>query len=214
MVSQIGKRAQLRRLWHSVRLRLLVLALVPLIILTPLLLMIGMARFSADYDALLISNVESDLRIARQYLDRITKDIGDDVAAEARSAGLLGAAGDSRGAYLDAARARLGLDFLRYVPMNEVQLDWPVVATARAGRASAGIDVMEPDQLAAQGGDLAARARIVPRSAAEGPETRGMVLHAAAPVLAEEGAIGVLVGGILLNRNLVALSISLFQRLS
>ena len=66
-----GLRDRARRMLSSVRLRLLVLALAPLIILMPLLLLIGMARWTADYDALLIANVESDLRIADQYLTRM-----------------------------------------------------------------------------------------------------------------------------------------------
>ena len=54
----------------SVRLRLLILALLPLIVLLPLLLGVGINRWAARYDALLIANVASDLRIAEQYLRR------------------------------------------------------------------------------------------------------------------------------------------------
>ena len=41
----------------SVRLRLLIMALLPLIVLMPLLLFLGMSRWSRDYDELLIANV-------------------------------------------------------------------------------------------------------------------------------------------------------------
>ena len=63
----------------SVRLRLLVLALTPLIVLMPLLLLIGMTRWTTDYDKVLIANVESDLRIAQQYLTRLMVETGDDL---------------------------------------------------------------------------------------------------------------------------------------
>ncbi|MDO6585239.1 cache domain-containing protein [Salipiger sp. 1_MG-2023] len=192
------------RVLHSVRLRLLILALVPLIILMPLLLTIGMARWTADYDALLISNVESDLRIAQQYLERMTGDAGRDVASEARSAGLLDMLSDAealRRDYLPYAQARLGLDFLRYVPVAQADAQWPVIAQALQGRADAGIDIMDAAQLDALGPGLAARARIQPIGDGA-PETRGMVLHAAAPVRIDGALAGVLVGGVLLNRNL------------
>lgn len=55
----------------SVRLRLLLLALLPLIVLMPLLMVLAMARWNADYDKVLIANVESDLRIAEQYLGQL-----------------------------------------------------------------------------------------------------------------------------------------------
>ena len=61
------------RLSASVRLRLLALALLPLAVLMPLLLLLGMTRWTADYDEVLIANVESDLRIAEQYLRKGSK---------------------------------------------------------------------------------------------------------------------------------------------
>jgi len=60
-----------RWIMNSVRLHLLVLALLPLVVLIPALLAVGMTRCSASFNALLIANVESDLRIAEQYLKRI-----------------------------------------------------------------------------------------------------------------------------------------------
>ena len=54
-------------LLKSVRLGLLLLALLPLAVLMPLLLTLAMARWNADYDAVLIAKVESDLRIAEQF---------------------------------------------------------------------------------------------------------------------------------------------------
>ena len=69
----------------SVRLRLLVLALTPLIVLMPLLLVLGMSRWTADYDEVLIANVESELRIANQYLARLLAQTGNELDAVAGS---------------------------------------------------------------------------------------------------------------------------------
>ena len=70
----------------SVRLRLLILALAPLIVLMPLLLLLGMTRWTADYDKVLIANVESDLKIASQYLSRLRAKTGDELNASACTA--------------------------------------------------------------------------------------------------------------------------------
>ena len=69
----------------SVRLRLLILALLPLVVLMPALLAVAVGRWSANYDALLITNVETDLRVADQYVQRILTTTGGDVTALARS---------------------------------------------------------------------------------------------------------------------------------
>ena len=46
-------------------------------VLMPLLLLLAVNRWSANYDNLLITNVQSDLRIADQYLQRILTTTGD-----------------------------------------------------------------------------------------------------------------------------------------
>ena len=70
---------------NSVRFRLLILALAPMVVLMPLLLFLGMTRWTADYDGVLIANVESDLRIAEQYLSRLMVETGDQLQAVAGS---------------------------------------------------------------------------------------------------------------------------------
>jgi two-component system NtrC family sensor kinase len=76
------------------------------------------------------------------------------------------------------------------------------------GETVAGTTVIPKAELLKEGEDLAERARIVviptpmakPRPAGE--ETNGMMLKAAAPVLGETGTLlGVIYGGVLLNRN-------------
>ncbi|MGX9356144.1 sensor histidine kinase [Roseobacteraceae bacterium S113] len=196
----------MNRFANSVRLRLLILALAPLVLLLPLLLFLGMTRWTGDYDDLLISKVESDLRIAEQYLARIMADTGDDLVSLASSvafAEALEASDSLRSSFFSERREELALDFLYYLP-NGTTTQWPVIAAARDGRARTEIDIFSAADLAAIDDSLRARARItLIETEAAVPterevEDRGMVVHAASPVA--EG--GVLVGGILLNRNL------------
>ncbi|MBV6637760.1 MAG: cache domain-containing protein [Mameliella sp.] len=197
----------------SVRLRLLVLALAPLTVLMPLLLVLGMTRWTSDYDELLIANVESDLRIAEQYLARIMETTGDELTGVAESAEfgrVLAASGPALDSYLAEKREALELDFLYYLSEEATLGDasrWPVIVAALDGRPATEIDILSGADLAALPGLLDARARIpLIETEAAVPterevEDRGMVVHSAAPVLLD-GHHGVLVGGILLNRNL------------
>ena len=106
----------------SVRLRLLILALTPLIVLMPLLLLIGMTRWTADYDKVLIANVESDLRIAQQYLARLMVETGDELAGVADSAefaAVLQRTPRQQAAYFARKRKALELDFLYFLPEHD-----------------------------------------------------------------------------------------------
>ncbi|TNF19642.1 MAG: HAMP domain-containing protein [Rhodobacteraceae bacterium] len=195
---------------ESVRLRLLILALAPLIVLMPLVLVLGVTRWSADYDKVLIANVESDLRIAEQYLNRLMTGTGEELHGLAGSVAFAEVlqAGEPA-AFFRARQAALGLDFLYYLPRERAEPEaarWPVIAAGLA-RPETRIDIFPAERLAALPGDLAAQARI-PLIATEAAvptmrevEDRGMVVHSASPVTLP-GHEGVLVGGILLNRNL------------
>lgn len=198
----------------SVRLRLLILALLPLVVLMPALLALAVGRWSANYDALLITNVQTDLRVADQYVQRILSTTGGDVTALARSLRFdrtLRGRPDALPGFLAAEREALGLDFLQYLPRAAAEgSDWPVIAQAAAGEPATEIDIFPEARLATlpeTGPDLAQRARVplIPTQAAvpteRTVEDRGMVVHSATPV-DTPGREGVLVGGILLNRNL------------
>jgi two-component system NtrC family sensor kinase len=195
----------------SVRLRLLVLALTPLVLLMPLLLLLGMTRWTSDYDKVLIANVESDLRIAEQYLARIMAGTGDELKniAESRDFATV-LAEDAQEPYFQEKKAELGLDFLYYLPARQAipaSARWPVVDRARAGQSDTKIDIFSGEELRALDPRLAQKARIpLIETEAAVPtqrrvEDRGMVVHSASPVRLE-GREGVLIGGILLNRNL------------
>ena len=195
------------------RLRLLVLALAPLTVLMPLLLVLGMTRWTSDYDALLIANVDSDLRIAEQYLARIMTTTGNEltgVAESAEFARVLANSGRGLIGYLAEKREALNLDFLYYLPEEQALGDpsrWPVIVAGLNGQPATEIDIFSGADLAALPGQLDVRARIpLIETEAAVPtdrtvEDRGMVVHSAAAVR-RDGAQGVLVGGILLNRNL------------
>ncbi|APG46190.1 sensor histidine kinase [Phaeobacter porticola] len=197
----------------SVRLRLLLLALLPLSVVMPLLLVVAMARWNADYDNVLIVNVESDLKIADQYLRQLKAGTGDDLAAIAGSAqfaDMLRAPLHNQLRFLDQRRQALQLDFLYYLPMRNIDGDarrWPVVDRAAKGQLASEIDIFSAADLDVISADLRDRARIplieteaaVPTT--RPAEDRGMVIHSAAPV-SINGGEGVLVAGRLLNRNL------------
>lgn len=200
---------------RSVRLRLLFLALAPLVLLLPILLLLVMTRWTADYDELLIAKVESDLRIAEQYLARIMAGTGNDLKGVAESAAfaeVLTAPRDAQLAFFEEKRAAFGFDFLVYLPTGSAEAKssaarWPVVRTGLQGESTTKIDIFSADDLTRYSTELAEKARIdLIQTEAAVPtdrtvEDRGMVVHAASPVSAA-GETGVLVGGILLNRNL------------
>jgi len=107
-----------RWIMNSVRLHLLVLALLPLVVLIPALLAVGMTRCSASFNALLIANVESDLRIADQYLKHIMSQGNANIAAIAGSLSFANAKDGPTAllANLGQERRQLGLDFLYHLP--------------------------------------------------------------------------------------------------
>ena len=196
---------------RSVRLQLLVMALVPLMVLLPVLLVMGISRWNNDYNNLLIAKVESELQVAEQYLQRIVGATGTSVEALAASLAIQKAAEDGRlDDFLTSEKDALGLDFLSIVQptsIDEHMQKWPVVQSALTGTARTAVDLFEADDLLMIDVALAEQAELIliPTEAAvptdKVAETRGMMIHTAAPV-SINGSQRVLVGGILLNRNL------------
>ncbi len=196
---------------RSVRLQLLVMALVPLMVLLPVLLVMGISRWNNDYNNLLIAKVESELQVAEQYLQRIVGATGTSVEALAASLAIQKAAENGQlNDFLTAEKDALGLDFLSIVQptsIDEHMQKWPVVQSALTGTARTAVDLFEADDLLMIDVALAEQAELIliPTEAAvptdKVAETRGMMIHTAAPV-SINGFQRVLVGGILLNRNL------------
>ena len=113
---------------------------------------------------------------------------------------------------LEATQREQELDFLHFIDVDRAAQDartWAVVAAALGGRASTETEVFTAPQLFAIGPSLAARA-LTPlvatanaRPDSRSVESRGLVIHSAAPVRDADGRLlGVLEGGVLLNKNL------------
>lgn len=207
------------RFSQTVRLRVLLIALLPMLIILPTVLGLTVANWSKRFDEVLISKVNGELTIAHQHLSGLMQGRSDAIHALGQSAALARhreAADDAVMAdFLAVRRAELGLDFLYLIDANgyvvsspavvrqENLADWPVVSAALLGERQVAIDIFAPTDLALFGAELAdmARLTLVPTPAAvptdRSEEGRGMVVHAAAPAPG-----GALVGGVLLNRNL------------
>ncbi|MEM1047452.1 MAG: cache domain-containing protein [Pseudomonadota bacterium] len=209
---------------RSVRFRLLAIALLPTLVILPLLLTISITRWSSRFDDILISKVNGDLTIAHQYLTRILETTEDRIEALGNSAIFRDNVQRSVtiDPLLDASRDKLGLDFIYMVKADGTivgsappiaadthRIDWPIIETALGGAARTEIDLFTGPDLAAISPELAERSRfdLLPTPNAvqtdRTAETRGMVIQSAAPVAFIDGQRAALVGGILLNRNLV-----------
>jgi hypothetical protein len=197
-----------------VRYRLLAIALLPTLVILPLLLGATMLRWSAKFDDLLITKVNSDLTVARQYLARILETTDDRLRALASSVAF--AEGGNSATAMEGWRRDLGLDYLFLLDATGKALAVsPAGAAPDPGLApkvqpsGTAIDVVPNSALAAISPDLAARARLElvatpnarPTDRAE--EDRGMVVQSFVPVTLPDGRRGMLAGGLLLNQNLV-----------
>ncbi|AXS78597.1 cache domain-containing protein [Dechloromonas sp. HYN0024] len=204
---------------RSIRARLLLLALVPLGIVLPLTMAV-LAYWGGDYlDHLLVTKVRSDLAVAHGYFERVTEGVGRSVASLAASERLArtlrsphGEAEQAVTALLDSTQLEYKLDFLHFSDVDHSQQDartWPVIAAALLGQASTETEVFSGPQLFTISPALAMQARTTIVATANArpdrreSETRGLVIHSAAPVQDANGRlIGVLSGGVLLNKNL------------
>lgn len=212
---------------RPVRYRLLAIALVPMLIVLPLLLGISIYRWNLRFNAMMLSKVNDDLTIAHQYLTRIrdrTEGQLTAVTEAARFQDLLSrteAPDGALSAFLADVAAQRGLDFLYVVaddgrvvvsghPIASISLrwSWPAISSALQGQAKTGIEVFHEADLAAISPELALRARVAivstesSAASAASVEPRGLMLQGASPVDLPGGRRGALVGGILLNRNL------------
>ncbi|NIZ02968.1 sensor histidine kinase [Thalassospira lucentensis] len=205
---------------RSVRFKLLAIALLPTLVILPLLLGVMMVRWNSKFDALLTSKVSGDLTIARQYFTHILENTGEQIQSLGQSVAFrtVLTAGDPDGVSQLLARRQqdMGLDFLYLIDGAsegtkngaDGTSHWPVITSALAGRSSTNIDIFSNADLGKISPDLAKRARIdlveTPNAPAttRDAETRGMVVHSASHIDLPDGGDGVLVGGILLNQNL------------
>ncbi|MEY2961512.1 MAG: hypothetical protein RLZ60_1342 [Pseudomonadota bacterium] len=199
---------------RSVRVRLLVIALLPMLVLLPFLLSATMIRWSGKVDGLLISKVTGDLTIADQYLGRLLETQGERVNAVAQSAALQQVIDNEadRNWWLERERQRLGLDFLYLTngedgPNGFNARHWPVINEAFRGNGHSAVDIISGADLDRLSTGLAEKASVpLVETVAAVPtertvEDRGMILHSASPIRFDNKN-GALVGGVLLNKNL------------
>lgn len=211
---------------RSVRFRLLAIALLPTLVILPLLLGVAVVRWNEKFNATLISKVNGDLTIAHQYLARILEYTREHIQALGLSARFRDVVAtnetESLVSLLEDSRKELGLDFLYLVDgdgrvvvsaprlaSSSPRTDWPVVASALKGTPLAAIDIFSNEELRSISPALAERATLelvsTPNAVptARDTETRGMVIHSSSPVSLGVGRTAALVGGQLLNQNLV-----------
>lgn len=195
---------------QSVRNKLLAMALLPLLVVLPLLVGTLLIWGDVAYDRLLITKVRSDLAVARGYFEQVVGEVGGGTRAVAASHALLKAVagGDPAvvAALLERQRAELGLDFLVASPPGVLPLD---SAAAAAGRREAHLMILNGAQFEQLAPLLSNRIRIpiIPtRNAAPSPrktEDRAMVVVARGQVIGDDGKVLAIVrGGVLLNQNL------------
>jgi two-component system, NtrC family, sensor kinase len=194
----------------SVRNKLLAMALLPLLVVLPLLVAALLIWGDVAYDRLLITKVRSDLAVARGYFDQVVGEVGGGTQAIAASHALLKAvaAGDPAvvAALLERQRAELGLDFLVASPPGDLPLD---PAASPAGRQGGHLMILDGAQFEQLAPLLSNRIRIpiiATRNAAPSQrktEDRAMVVLARAQVVGDDGKVLAIVrGGVLLNQNL------------
>ena len=205
----------LARLRTSVRANLLALAMLPLLLALPTLLILAIYWGHAYYNRLLTFKVNSDLAVADQYFHRIVERVGEHTSGLAQSHNLINDIVDKRSAalqqLLEKKRSELQLDFLRLLPLGEQAntQTFDILRNAYKGQSATSIEIFSSEQLAAVGINPLWKSYLplvdTPNAAptSRTVETRGMVIHTAAPVQDEQGKlIGVLEGGMLLNQNL------------
>ena len=161
---------------RSVRFRLLAIALLPMLVILPLLLGVAIIRWNEKFNAALISKVNGDLTIAHQYLARILEYTSEHLQALGLSARFRDVVATKDNAELDALledrRKALGLDFLYVangdgslvasapkIALPSIRSDWPVVAAALKGSPSIAIDIFANDELRDIARGLAERAQ-------------------------------------------------------
>lgn len=220
-----------RWLTHSIRNKLLAMALLPLLVVLPLLVGALVIWGNAAYDRLLITKVRSDLAVARGYFEQVLSEVGSGTQAVAASQALYQSLHQrdlpAVQSLLMRERHRLGFDFFNlyqldgrlitagWLPTAEppaelrAPVSGPAAIHARVSTDHASVARLEAAELLALAPHLAPRIHIplvATRSAVpttRSVEDRALVMLATTPVRGADGSIVALLrGGVLLNQNL------------
>jgi len=199
------------------------MALLPLLVVLPLLVAALVIWGNAAYDRLLITKVRSDLAVARGYFEQVLGEVGSGTQGVGASHALYQALTrhdlPALQGLLARERTRLGFDFINlYQPDGHlITADWITAQTVRdaavispvAGTGQASLARLEANELLALAPHLAERLHI-PLIATRGAvpttrsiEDRALVMLSTTPVYGPDGNIQALLrGGVLLNQNL------------
>jgi signal transduction histidine kinase len=216
-------------MWHnlSVRHKLMVLSLLPLVVVLPLLLGALVIWGNSAFDRLLITKVRSDLSVAHGYFGQVQNEVGSGTRAIAGSHALILALNSQSAQALKAeltqAQQRLGFDFINlYGPRGQLlTASWdadPSTQTAAeltlptdppSADTAAQIQRLSRGQLLALAPHLGERLNIpIIATASATPSTRtledqALVMLSTAPVRNAAGqVVAWLRAGVLLNQNL------------
>jgi two-component system NtrC family sensor kinase len=227
VTSALWARLTPRWISQSVRNKLLAMALLPLLVVMPLLIGALVLWGNAAYDRLLITKVRSDLAVARGYFEQVLGAVGSGTSAVAGSHQLhLALASQDLSAVqtqLMAARDRLSFDFINlYSPQGQLlTADWTpthaltsqstIAALPSAARPdqTAGLNLLTATELLAMAPHLSERihipliATVNASPSTRTQEDRALVMLSNVPVLGPAGEIlAVVRAGVLLNQNL------------
>ena len=230
-VSALQGLREWRWVQHSIRNKLLAMALLPLLVVLPLLLGALVIWGNAAYDGLLITKVRSDLAVARGYFEQVLFTVGAGTQAVAASNELHLALArqdlPDLQQQLMEVRSRLDFDFINlYDPQGQLlTANWvqpqlfepsrPPQGTGDTGlgrhhaTGRANLTLMSKADLLTLAPHLGARLHIplvVTRGASPTTRTvedRALVMLSTTPVLGPKGeTLAWLRGGVLLNQNL------------
>jgi signal transduction histidine kinase len=216
------------KMWHSlsVRHKLMVLSLLPLVVVLPLLVAALVIWGNSAFDRLLITKVRSDLAVAHGYFGQVQSEVGTGTQAIAASHALMLALNSKSvqalKSQLTQAQQRLGFDFINlYNPQGQLlTASWQADGDAHAAAlalptdqttdgAAAHIQRLSQIQLLALAPHLAQRLHIpiiATASAVPGNRThedRALIMLSTAPVRNAAGqVVAWLRAGVLLNQNL------------
>lgn len=226
MVAVVRAGASFARL--SIRHKLLVMVLLPLVVVLPLLGLLLLWWSNAAIDRLLITKVRSDLAVAQGYFERVLGEVGTGTSAVADShrlhLALQGPGPDGMQPLMQAFKDRARLDFVNLLDARGqlVAADWrtdtspapdsgdlrrrsgpqdlrPLASVERLTRSE--LKRVAPALVDRLGIALVPTANAAPTERTE--EDRALIVLATAPVFAPDGQrLGTVQGGVLLNRNL------------
>ena len=122
----------------SIRHKLLAMALLPLAVVFPLLVLALTLWSNVAYDRLMITKVRADLAVAQGYFEQVLSEVGSGTWGVAASHALVHALAEQQptDTLLAQERNRLRLDFLNFYPVGSAALPPALAATLPGGPAT------------------------------------------------------------------------------